>query len=142
MASNTRPVYERPGMTQPLGDAVSADDLIRIANLRAQPYKLINWHGVKIQVRHTLSPHEYMAVVQNILDMCRAPDGSIAVELLDCATKIMVIGVFASVSVPNDFENIFRIVYDSDLYDVIYEAANKKQIEAIIQSVKLCMDAG
>ncbi len=142
MASNTRPVYGRPSTAYSPAGIVTADDLLRAACVGTQPYKLINWRGLKICVKHSISAREYMEAVQNVLDICRTPEDGIAIELLDCAIKAVVIGTFASVSIPNDFGNIFHIVYDSDLYDVVYEAANKKLIEAIIQSVKLCIDAG
>ncbi len=114
---------------------ISSNDLKLIAGTSGGQLKTIQWHARNLTLRQFLTLHEYISVVNGIINDCKKPDGSIAVELIDFAFRMNVISSYAYVEMPEDIDNIYYIVYASDLFDNVYRYANSAQIDSIRNSV-------
>ena len=110
--------------------------LTRLAGVSGKQNITVSWHTASFIMKTFLTANEYMDTVFSILDDCKAPDGSIAQELLDFSTRLHIITAYAFVEFPEDMEQIYYIVYNSDLYDTVLKHANSAQVESIITTVQ------
>lgn len=100
--------------------------------------KTIQWHTVSFDVKPMLTVQEFITTIRSIIDDCRSADGQeFAVELLDFSIKTNIIAAYAYIELPDDINELFNIVYLSDLYETICRIANNKQISAIEKAAKM-----
>ena len=91
-------------------------------------------------VLHIVS--EYFDTIQNILTDIEKDDGSVAIEFIDFAIRTNIIVSYAFVDLPMESDDLFRVVYCSDLYDVVCSYANKAQINSIKKAVMMSIGVG
>lgn len=123
---------------------VSSKDLIKFGMRGYKDTVDVNWHGKIIEVRTLLSQEEEIRIIHEIISLCVDDnDGSVAIELLEFYIRFKIICSYAKVSFPENLDDIYKLVYYSDLFDYIAESVNKTQLNNIIQSVKnICMCGG
>lgn len=114
---------------------VTASTLKRITGVSGKQYKRVPWHSTTLTVKHTLTVREYINTIHSIIHDCMTPDETCAVELLDFSIRANIISSYAFVELPESLEDMFYIVYSSDLFDVISSSANRNQIESIKDTV-------
>ena len=114
---------------------LSKNEVLRVTGVSGKQYKTIQWHTVQIVVRPLLNMEEYIKTVRAIVVDCMSKDGEIAIELLDFSTRLHIIAAYAFVELPDDMEQLYYVVYQSDLYDTVLKVANRAQIDAIIKTV-------
>lgn len=121
---------------------ISGEEITGLLTVASKKPKKVIWHSVDLLVRYSITFNEYQSVIHNIISECTNGDGDCVLPLLDCATKAYIIGAYANVELPNDSENLYSIIYGTDLYDVVFRNANQNQIKSIIQSVLWCAGVG
>ncbi len=114
---------------------VTANTLMRIAGVSGKHYKKATWHSTTITVKQSLTVKEYIDTIHSIIQSCMTPDETCAVELLDFAIRSNVISSYAFVELPESLEDMFYIVYCSDLYETICRNSNSIQIDSIKETV-------
>ena len=114
---------------------VTASTLKRIAGVSGKQYKKVTWHSATITVKQSLTVKEYIDTIHSIIQSCMTPDETCAVELLDFAIRSNVISSYAFVELPESLEDMFYIVYCSDLYETICRNSNSIQIDSIKETV-------
>lgn len=114
---------------------LSVNELRRITGISQKQYKQVAWHTTAVVIRQMLSVSEYLTAVQNILNSCKSPEGEIAIELLDFAIRVGIVSAYAFVELPEDVNELYYLMYASDLYDLICSVANKSQIESIKKTI-------
>ena len=114
---------------------LSEEELLRIAGINDNKYKSVLWHGREFSVLKTISVQEYLDTINSIIDMCSNEDGEILIEMLDFAIRVKTISVLSCVKLPENIDTLFRLVYSSDLYDVICTAAGGGISAAIRRAV-------
>lgn len=110
-------------------------DVLRITGVSGKQYKKVIWHGEELIIKQFLTVHEYVDTIHSILDCCSAPDDRLAVEMIDFAIRINIISSYVFADMPKDLEKMFYIGYASGLYELVYENANKSQIDSVRESV-------
>ena len=115
------------------------NDVLRTIDFSGKENKSVEWHSHKITIRPFLPIKEFLNTVRDILKDCRTPDDKVALELLDYSIRSNIIAAYALVELPKDFDELYYIVYNSDLYDLVLENSNKAQIESIINTVNRCI---
>lgn len=116
---------------------LSLNNLKRVVGVSAKHNKKVQWHSSEITIKQLLSAQEYIAVTQDILRDCLAPDGTVAIELIDFAIRANIVAAYAYVELPTEFEELYYVLYASDLYDKVCSVANKAQIAAIKSSIDM-----
>ena len=119
---------------------ISAIKLNKIINTIDMKPKVVDWHGLQLEVRPIITAKEYMSLVHSIVDDCKAPDEGCAVELVDFAIKANIIATYTNVELPNDLQDLYNVVYASDLYDIVCTVVKQSQIEAIYRAVNLYIE--
>lgn len=114
---------------------VTASTLKRVAGVSGKQYKKVPWHSTTLTIKQTLTVKEYIDTIHSIIQSCMTPDETCAVELLDFAIRSNVISSYAFVDLPESLEDMFYIVYSSDLYETIYKNVNSNQVNSIKETV-------
>lgn len=131
------PKYSTPIDEMGTTKTLSTNELKRITGVSQKQYKQVPWHTTTVVIKRLLTINEYMDTIQGIIKDCRTPDDGIAIELLDFATRINIISAYAFVELPKNIDELYYIVYASDLYDLVCSVANTSQIDSIKKSVSL-----
>ncbi len=120
---------------------VNSKDLIKFGMRGYKDTVDINWHGKIIEVRTLLSQEEEIRTIHEIISLCvDDDDGSVAIELLEFYIRFKIICSYAKVSFPENLDDIYKLVYHSDLYKYIIDNVNSTQVNNIINSVKyICL---
>lgn len=116
---------------------ISSKDIARISRINAEPeVKYINWHTAHIAVRTSLSMSEYVNVVHSIIhDCCQNDDADISIELIEFSMRANIIAAYAYIELPKDIDDIYRIMFCTDIFKTICSAINQDQLNDIRNSV-------
>lgn len=97
-----------------------------------------NWHGKMITVRYFLTRDEETEVIHSILRCCSSPENEEVIpEFVDLAMRANIVAAYTSVNLPEGIEDQHKLLYCSDLYDVVLKNANQVQIKHIAESVNM-----
>lgn len=120
---------------------VSSKDLIKFGMRGYKDTVDVNWHGKIIEVRTLISQEEEIRTIHEIISLCvDDDDGSVAIELLEFYIRFKIICSYAKVSFPENLDDIYKLVYHSDLYKYVVDNVNSTQVNNIINSVKyICL---
>ena len=114
---------------------VTASTLKRIAGVSGKQYKKVTWHSTTLTIKQTLTIKEYIDTVHSIIQSCMTPEETCAVELLDFAIRLNIISSYAFVELPEPLEDMFYIIYSSDLYETVCKNVNNSQVTSIKDTV-------
>lgn len=102
-----------------------------------------NWHGKMITIRTFLDIDTEVNTIRSIVNCCYdIKHCCFMPEFIDMAIRINIIKSYAYVELPDDVEIAHKILYVSDLYDVVLKCANQCQIDSIISSAKMMIKTG
>jgi len=116
---------------------LSTNELRRITGVSQKQNKSVHWHTATIIVKQLLSIREFIDVVRKIIADCKTQDGEVELELLDFATRVNIIAYYAFIDLPKDIDELYYVVYASDLYDVVCSVANKEQVNSIKNAISM-----
>lgn len=128
-----------------MADLVSSDKVLEIASRGYKEVIKYNWHGEIILIRCYLSREEEWRVIHSILNTCSVEnDGAkyIIPEMLDFVARTEIVAAYSNVELPRDIEERHKILYCSDIYDVISKHSNSDQINNIFSSIKMYLQMG
>lgn len=118
-----------------MSDVIDAKKLMKIGMRGYKDTIDVNWHGVIIQVKYMLDLDKEHVLIQSIMNCCMTDDGNFVPELLDMSIRANVVKQYSSVELPQDINDQHKLLYYSDLFDVIINSVNKNQIEHILKLV-------
>ena len=113
-------------------DILKAKDVIKFGLRGYKETVDYNWHGRVITIKYLLPIDEMCSTIRNIQEMCLSKDGEFIAEFLDYAIRLNIVTSYAYIEMPDDFEEMYKLIYHSDLYEAVLSNANKKQIESIL----------
>lgn len=121
-----------------MGDprSLSSSELMHIAGDHDKHIRILRWHNTNISIRKIITLDEFVETVMNIVDTCIRDNGDVSIELFDFSMRVNIVGAYAYVSLPEDLEDLYYLMYSSDLFDFICENANNAQIAAIKSSAR------
>lgn len=118
--------------------ALSAKEIRRVAGICGKQYQKVQWHSAQFVVRHSISIDEYVDLIRNVVADCTTEHG-IVYELFDFSHRVNVVSAYAFVELPEDVDDVFYIMYNTDLYETVCRYANAKQIESSRQAAFRCL---
>ena len=121
------------------GKVLPLNDVMRIVGASGKQYKKVMWHTSEILVRHVISFEEYINMIHRILNECQDEDGIASPEMMDFSIRVNVIMEYALVQLPNDMDQLYYVVYSSDLYDTICSVVSEGQLKEIRETVDTYM---
>lgn len=115
---------------------------VSLKNENVEPcYKTIKWDGYDIVVKQLLSADEFIGVVRTVFRDCRIPDtdNMVRLELIDFAIKTNIVSAYANVELPEDLNDLYNLIYGTDLYESVCDNVSEIQLKSIINSIMLCV---
>ena len=132
----------RSGAQDNMGEqkVLSAAQLMRIAGTQDKQTRIYQWHSTSIVLKRLLTIDEYEECVHNIWRYCEAEDGTIMIELLDFSIRVNIVNAYASVELPDNIDDLYYLMYSSDLYETVCSGVNKAQVESIQNTARLIVN--
>lgn len=121
-----------------MSERLDVDTVMKVGMRGFKDETPYNWHGKMIKIRYMLSRDEEIELIQSIIRCFSVDDvyGGCVPEFVDLATRANIVAAYALVELPGTIEEQHRLLYHSDLYDVVLRMANKAQIDSILAAVK------
>lgn len=93
------------------------------------------WYDVEVKIRQTLPFTEMLAFVDDAVQSCFQRNGAYVPEVLDFAIKSNIIGKYTNVSMPDNLEHRYAMLYNTDLVDFVCERINTRQLQEMVTSI-------
>lgn len=93
------------------------------------------WYGVEVNMKQTLPFMDMMAFVDDVVKSCFQKNGTYVPEVLDFAIKSNIISKYTNVSLPDNLEHRYMILYSSDIVDFVCKSINMPQLQEIVSSI-------
>lgn len=94
------------------------------------------WHGITVSVLTLLPLDDVPKFVRAVIDGCYSKTTqSFVPELKDFIFRMNVVSRYACVDLPTDLDELYTILYNTDLYDKLIEVINAGQLKALDEAV-------
>lgn len=93
------------------------------------------WYDVEVKMRRSLPFTEVLAFVDDVVQSCFQRNGAYVPEVLDFAIKSNIISKYTNVSMPDNLEHRYAILYNSDLVDFVCQHINMQQLQEMVNSI-------
>lgn len=104
-----------------LDSALKKDNRIGVENK-------IEWNGLDILVKYTVSLKDIMSIAEGVTRICFTDEGIFIPEVKDFAFKCFVIDTYSNVALPSDTEKKYDIAVCSGLFEAIVPYIYQKQL--------------
>lgn len=113
-----------------------------VVGLRREKYRKIVWHSAELYVKTFLPLDEYRSLINGIVHYCITDSGEPLYDMVDFATRLNIVVAYALVELPNNIDDLYYTIYESDLYQTICANVNKGQVESVLSFVNRYFGAG
>lgn len=96
----------------------------------------VEWEGLKIAVKETLSFDEAEGFYQGILDTCFSENDEYRPETKDFVTGVMVLTYYTNLTLPHDVAKMYELVMSTDLLDSVMEHINTEQYWSMVDAAE------
>lgn len=121
---------------------ISSSSLKRIIGNVYDKHVNASWHSMNLHIKRLLTVREYLDVIAEVIGMCTNSNGEFAYPLLEFAFKCCIIRAYAYVELPDNLDDLYSVVYESGIYDIVYSTANQSQINDIKHCVLRFAEGG
>lgn len=119
---------------------LSAKELMKIGLRSYKESTPVNWHGKIINVKYLLPLGDEITLIRNIVDCCYDSDNDVLLpSLIDMSFKSNIILAYSDVQLPDNTEDRHKLLYASDIYNVIESSVCKSQIEFVKKMIDWVM---
>lgn len=99
--------------------------------------KTVEWNGVEITIKPTLSFIEVLTFVDNVTKSCfSVEENTYLPEIKDFATKCCILEMYANFAMPSNIERKYDLVYCTDAVSTVMEHINIAQLKEIESAIK------
>lgn len=113
-------------------DILKVKDVLKLGLRGFKEASDYNWHGKMISIKYMISKEEVFELMRRVEKMCTTENGEFSPEFLDFAIKTGIVTYYAIIELPTDVDELYKLIYHSDIYDVVLNNANKKQIDSVV----------
>lgn len=93
---------------------------------------IVNWYDLDIECKKFLCFDDAISFSNHICDLCFLESGEYVPEMFDFALRSCVVEYYTNVSLPNNIDKRYEIVYGTDLYYTIYNKVDFAQLDELI----------
>lgn len=98
--------------------------------------KNVEWNGVEITIKNTLSFKEVLSFVDSVTKSCFTTDsGSYLPEVKEFVIKCCILEMYANFAMPINVERKYDLVYCTDAVNVVMDNINRVQLDEIIEAI-------
>lgn len=95
----------------------------------------VNWYGTNISIRKSLPLTDAEAFYKNAVDTCFTGDGY-SPQLFDFIVGALTISSYTNLAVPSDEDDLYSLVFNTDIVNTIKGVIHMPQYSQIIDSIK------
>ena len=115
---------------------VSITSFEKIMKETHTPFIKIDWHGIEVTVKHTLSLSEVMSFVDSVTKSCFTDDRGVYLpEVKDFAIKCNILDMYANFALPANVERRYDLVYCTDAVESVLANINTAQYHEIVDAI-------
>lgn len=120
------------------------EDILKNANQHLNNnVRQFSWHGKQVKYKYSLSRSEQTELEQIIVECCVNHEAEQVVpSLYDISFKINVLGSYIYMEKPAEIDDVFNLIYNTDLYEVVSKLINQEQLNAIRRTTALMLGLG
>ncbi len=106
-----------------------------------QPVVEVEWNGLAIEIKRTLSFAEMMGFISGVVAACyNAETGIYTPDVKSFAIKLMVLENYANFTMPSDPEKMYELIYCTDALDAVMPHINQAQFRETCDSIDERLD--
>ena len=125
--------------TKPKKISISAFD--NIMKETRVPDKIIEWNGIEIVVKHTLSLQDMITFTESVVGSCFVEETNRYMpEVKPFVIKCCALTLYANFSLPENSHHKYDLVYNTDAFDVVVQHINTKQFNEIIEAIDVRLE--
>ncbi len=114
---------------------VSISSLDRVIKDNFTNKNILEWRGLELTLKHSLSFTEMLEFVNNVVMSCFQDNGGFMPEVMDFAIKNNILSKYANFSLPDKLDHRYEIIYNSDAVDFVCQNINMQQLHEITKSI-------
>lgn len=97
----------------------------------------IEWNGVEVEIKNTLSFEEMASFIGSVVSNCiNNKTGEYISGVFDYAFKSSLFEYYTNITLPKDIEKRYELMYHSGFANIILENIDREQISAITKAIK------
>ena len=106
-----------------------------------EEYTKIEWRGIMIAVRTTIPLRDVFDLIGSAIELGFDPNtGAFAPQMADLAFRANVVMRFAAVTLPDQIEDQYRILYAGRLFRSVWSCIDEELCSLITRSFERCLD--
>lgn len=106
-----------------------------------QPVVEVEWNGLAIEIKRTLSLQEVIGFVEGVIDACFDEEtGDYLPEIKDFLIKSFVLEKYANFTMPSNANNMYDLIYCTDAFATVYGYINAEQFLEIRAAIDEKLD--
>lgn len=98
------------------------------------------WNEIDITIKRTISLGDMLSFVNDVVVSCFQDNGEFMPEVLDFAIRSNIILKYSNVSLPDNLEHRYAILYCTDIVNFIRGYADQEQVDEIINAIHRKVD--
>ncbi len=114
---------------------VSISAIEKVIKENYTPTETIDWHGVEITIKHSLSLEEMMKFVSLVINSCFSESGEYIPESKAFVIKNCVIESYTNIALPSNTSSRYDLIYKSDIVSIILPHIDMEQFNAISEAI-------
>ena len=115
---------------------ISIASLDKVVKDTYTPVSSIQWNGLDVRIKRTLSFIEMMEFVDSVVKTCfTAESGMYIPEAKDFAVKSNIVERYTNLSLPNNLDHRYEIIYCTDIVETVLTCINYQQFNEIMASI-------
>ena len=115
---------------------ISINALERVMKGNYEPTISIEWCGLEITIKKTLSLTEVIKFVEDVAETCFAEETNDYIpEVRDFAIKSNVLEMYTNLSLPKSNDARYALIYQTDVFDEIIKYINTAQFDEMCDSI-------
>lgn len=98
------------------------------------------WYGADIIIKHSIGLSDVLEFVNNVVESCFGESGNFIPEVMDFAIKGNILTKYANLTMPENLEHRYDLIYQTDIVDEVCKRINRAQLQEVISSISKKID--
>ena len=136
MSDNKKNKTEKDFETKSKVKPISKSQFEKVMNKNYSPTEVVEWNGIDITIKKTLSLREVINFVKDVVDLCFSKKDEIYLpEVQQFAIKANVLTYYANFKLPKRARSQYQLVYCTDAFETVSKHINPAQFVEMCNAI-------